>query len=222
MLRIVISIALCWLSESPWFSDGLVAGVHRGAEWMVNISGQKGATVCTLLEELYLKAGACKEWGLIRYISGILKKKVEVLAEVRNLVMTNTYLWTESPRLHNNCLAMLKLTHVSSSGLYWSDLASKAADSGSSSRAEGESHHCVSMHFCRLSCHWKIHSLNISLNLHFRLILPFFILSFSPLPPEELNNLIYEASGQDISIAVLTQVKLRPKGVLYVYMYKCV
>lgn len=30
--------------------------------------------------------------------------------------------------------------------------------------------------------------------------------SCSPLPPEELTNLIYEASGQDISIAVLTQV----------------
>lgn len=30
----------------------------------------------------------------------------------------------------------------------------------------------------------------------------------SPLPPEELINLIYEASGQDISIAVLTQVAL--------------
>lgn len=28
----------------------------------------------------------------------------------------------------------------------------------------------------------------------------------SPLPPEELTKLIYEASGQDISIAVLTQV----------------
>lgn len=64
----------------------------RGAEWMVNISGQKGVTVRTLLEELYVKAGACKEWGLIRYISGILKKKVEVLAEVRYLVVTNSSL----------------------------------------------------------------------------------------------------------------------------------
>lgn len=31
--------------------------------------------------------------------------------------------------------------------------------------------------------------------------------SYSPLPPEELTDLIYEASGQDISIAVLTQVQ---------------
>uniref|UniRef100_A0AAZ3SB79 Phosphorylase b kinase regulatory subunit n=1 Tax=Oncorhynchus tshawytscha TaxID=74940 RepID=A0AAZ3SB79_ONCTS len=34
-----------------------------------------------LLEELYAQAGANKEWGLIRYISGILRKRVEVLAE---------------------------------------------------------------------------------------------------------------------------------------------
>lgn len=31
-------------------------------------------------------------------------------------------------------------------------------------------------------------------------------LIFSPLPPEQLIQLIYEASGEDISIAVLTQV----------------
>ena len=33
-----------------------------------------------------------------------------------------------------------------------------------------------------------------------------FLFPSSPLPPEELTNVIYEASGQDISIAVLTQV----------------
>lgn len=44
--------------------------------------GQGGVSVRSLLEELYVEAGACKEWGLIRYISGILRKRVEVLAEV--------------------------------------------------------------------------------------------------------------------------------------------
>ncbi len=39
-------------------------------------------------------------------------------------------------------------------------------------------------------------------------------LTFSPLPPEELSCLIYEASGQDISIAVLTQVVLIPIQVM--------
>lgn len=44
--------------------------------------GLEGVSVRTLLEELYVQAGACKEWGLIRFISGILRKRVEVLAEV--------------------------------------------------------------------------------------------------------------------------------------------
>lgn len=57
--------------------------MFRGPDWVVNLSGQGEATVRSLLEELYVRAGACKEWGLIRYISGILKKRVEVLAEVR-------------------------------------------------------------------------------------------------------------------------------------------
>lgn len=56
----------------------------RGADWPVELSapGQGGVSVRALLEELYVQAGACKEWGLIRYISGILRKRVEVLAEV--------------------------------------------------------------------------------------------------------------------------------------------
>lgn len=56
----------------------------RGADWLVELSGpeQDGVSVRELLEELYVQAGACKEWGLIRYISGILRKRVEVLAEV--------------------------------------------------------------------------------------------------------------------------------------------
>lgn len=56
----------------------------RGADWLVELSGpgQGGVSVRSLLEELYVQAGACKEWGLIRYISGILRKRVEVLAEV--------------------------------------------------------------------------------------------------------------------------------------------
>lgn len=56
----------------------------RGADWLVELSGpgQGVVSVRTLLEELYVQAGACKEWGLVRYISGILRKRVEVLAEV--------------------------------------------------------------------------------------------------------------------------------------------
>lgn len=35
--------------------------------------------------ELYGKVGATRQWALIRYISGILKKKVEALDEVLDL-----------------------------------------------------------------------------------------------------------------------------------------
>uniref|UniRef100_A0A8B9KHW4 Phosphorylase b kinase regulatory subunit n=1 Tax=Astyanax mexicanus TaxID=7994 RepID=A0A8B9KHW4_ASTMX len=73
------------LQECPTLQDQAdilyILYAMKGADWMVNISGQCGATVRSLLEELYIKAGASKEWGLIRYISGILKKRVEVLAE---------------------------------------------------------------------------------------------------------------------------------------------
>lgn len=49
---------------------------------------QGGVSVRCLLEELYEQAGVCKEWGLIRYISGILRKRVEVLAEVSQWKLT--------------------------------------------------------------------------------------------------------------------------------------
>lgn len=63
---------------------------------MVELSGpgQGGVSVRSLLEELYEQAGACKEWGLIRYISGILRKRVEVLAEVSE--KSGLFLWQQS------------------------------------------------------------------------------------------------------------------------------
>ncbi|KAL0969970.1 hypothetical protein UPYG_G00235410 [Umbra pygmaea] len=50
----------------------------KGMEWDTRLHG-KGSTVRSLLTELYEKAGDLKHWGLIRMISGILKKKVEEL-----------------------------------------------------------------------------------------------------------------------------------------------
>lgn len=61
--------------------------LNRGPSWDTNLSGQHGVTVQNLLSELYGKAGLNQEWGLIRYISGLLRKKVEVLAEVRATVL---------------------------------------------------------------------------------------------------------------------------------------
>lgn len=78
--------------------------MSRGADWLVELSGggQGGVSVRSLLEELYVQAGACREWGLIRYISGILRKRVEVLAEVSESSQQTTGRlgsWSESSNL---------------------------------------------------------------------------------------------------------------------------
>ncbi|EPY77134.1 phosphorylase kinase, alpha 2 (liver) isoform 2 [Camelus ferus] len=108
--------------------------VMKGPNWDTHLSGQHGVTVHNLLSELYGKAGLNQEWGLIRYISGLLRKKVEVLAEKQLTVGL-------PPEPREKTIS-------------------------------------------------------------------------APLPPEELTKLIYEASGQDISIAVLTQ-----EIVVYLAMY---
>ncbi|KAK1891539.1 Phosphorylase b kinase regulatory subunit alpha liver isoform [Dissostichus eleginoides] len=75
------------LKECPTLQDQAdilyILYIMKGADWLVELSGQGqgGVSVRSLLEELYEQAGSSKEWGLIRYISGILRKRVEVLAE---------------------------------------------------------------------------------------------------------------------------------------------
>ncbi|XP_041841055.1 phosphorylase b kinase regulatory subunit alpha, skeletal muscle isoform isoform X1 [Melanotaenia boesemani] len=50
----------------------------KGMDWDTQLQG-KGSTVRSLLTDLYEKVGDLKHWGLIRMISGMLKKKVEEL-----------------------------------------------------------------------------------------------------------------------------------------------
>ncbi|XP_026869812.2 phosphorylase b kinase regulatory subunit alpha, skeletal muscle isoform isoform X1 [Electrophorus electricus] len=50
----------------------------KGMEWDTGVRGQ-GSTVRRLLLELYEKAGDLRCWGLVRMISGMLRKKVEEL-----------------------------------------------------------------------------------------------------------------------------------------------
>ncbi|XP_051869262.1 phosphorylase b kinase regulatory subunit alpha, liver isoform-like [Pristis pectinata] len=111
-----------------------VLHVIKGPDWDTNIGGQNGATVRSLMTELYSKAGQNHEWGLIRYISGMLRKRIEVLAEA--------------------CTDLLS--------------------------------------------HQKQLTVGLPPEPRERVIT-------APLPPDELAELIYEASGQDISLAVLTQ-----------------
>lgn len=56
--------------------------LHRGPEWHTGLDSEPGPTVKELLTELYVRVGETRQWALIRYISGILKKKVEALDEV--------------------------------------------------------------------------------------------------------------------------------------------
>ncbi|KAM4603922.1 phosphorylase b kinase regulatory subunit alpha, skeletal muscle isoform [Polymixia lowei] len=52
----------------------------KGMDWDTGVRG-KGWTVRRLLEELYEQAGRLRHWGLVRMISGMLRKKVEELDE---------------------------------------------------------------------------------------------------------------------------------------------
>uniref|UniRef100_A0A669Q2I3 Phosphorylase b kinase regulatory subunit n=1 Tax=Phasianus colchicus TaxID=9054 RepID=A0A669Q2I3_PHACC len=135
------------LKECPTLHDQAdilyILHILKGPDWDTQLNGQYGVTVHCLLNELYRKAGLNQEWGLIRYISGILKKRVEVLAEA--------------------CTDLL-------------------------------SHH-------------KQLTVGLPPEPREKIIT-------TPLPPEELTDLIYEASGQDISIAVLTQ-----EIIMYLAMY---
>ncbi|NXC19541.1 KPB1 kinase, partial [Corythaeola cristata] len=55
--------------------------ILKGPEWHTGLDGEPGPTVKELLTELYVRVGHTRQWALIRYISGILKKKVEALDE---------------------------------------------------------------------------------------------------------------------------------------------
>uniref|UniRef100_A0A8C5U3P3 Phosphorylase b kinase regulatory subunit n=1 Tax=Malurus cyaneus samueli TaxID=2593467 RepID=A0A8C5U3P3_9PASS len=58
-----------------------VLHILKGPEWHTGLDGEPGPTVKELLTELYVRVGETCQWALIRYISGILKKKVEALDE---------------------------------------------------------------------------------------------------------------------------------------------
>ncbi|KAM6413424.1 phosphorylase b kinase regulatory subunit alpha, skeletal muscle isoform [Rhynochetos jubatus] len=53
----------------------------RGPDWHTGLDSEPGPTVKELLTELYVRVGDTRQWALIRYISGILQKKVEALDE---------------------------------------------------------------------------------------------------------------------------------------------
>ncbi|XP_041051167.1 phosphorylase b kinase regulatory subunit alpha, liver isoform isoform X4 [Carcharodon carcharias] len=61
----------------------------KGMDWDTNMTENPGTTVRDLLIELYSKAGIAQHWGLIRYISGMLQKKIEELDEACTTLLSN-------------------------------------------------------------------------------------------------------------------------------------
>ncbi|XP_054145302.1 phosphorylase b kinase regulatory subunit alpha, skeletal muscle isoform isoform X5 [Melozone crissalis] len=55
--------------------------ILKGPEWHTGLDSEPGPTIKELLTELYVRVGETRQWALIRYISGILKKKAEALDE---------------------------------------------------------------------------------------------------------------------------------------------
>ncbi|XP_055085161.1 phosphorylase b kinase regulatory subunit alpha, skeletal muscle isoform isoform X2 [Periophthalmus magnuspinnatus] len=70
------------LKETPCLQDQAdilyILFKDKGMSWDTGLHG-KGSSVQTLLSDLYQRVGQLKHWGLIRMISGMLKKKVEEL-----------------------------------------------------------------------------------------------------------------------------------------------
>lgn len=87
----------------------------RGPEWHTGLDSEPGPTVKELLTELYMRVGDTRQWALIRYISGILKKKVEALDEVTTMHLASSGLRSVGEeaaeqagklQLHLLCLAL--------------------------------------------------------------------------------------------------------------------
>ncbi|CAH1268103.1 PHKA2 [Branchiostoma lanceolatum] len=53
----------------------------QGPDWDTKINMREGVTVVMLAGELYEKAGQLKQWSIVRHMAGMLKKRVEDLAQ---------------------------------------------------------------------------------------------------------------------------------------------
>ncbi|XP_048400401.1 phosphorylase b kinase regulatory subunit alpha, skeletal muscle isoform isoform X4 [Stegostoma tigrinum] len=61
----------------------------KGIDWDTNMTDNPSTTVRDLLMELYTKVGNAHQWGLIRYISGMLQKKIEELDQACTTLLSN-------------------------------------------------------------------------------------------------------------------------------------
>ncbi|XP_069749478.1 phosphorylase b kinase regulatory subunit alpha, skeletal muscle isoform-like isoform X2 [Narcine bancroftii] len=63
--------------------------ILKGIDWNMQQDDHPDVSVRDLLMELYIKAGNEQDWGLIRYISGMLHKKVEELDEACTTLLSH-------------------------------------------------------------------------------------------------------------------------------------
>lgn len=89
----------------------------RGPDWHTGLDSEPGPTVKELLTELYVRVGNTRQWALIRYISGILKKKVEALDEVTTMQLACSRLSLsgrrqQSGQANRGCISSVSLCLV--------------------------------------------------------------------------------------------------------------
>lgn len=176
----------------------------RGMDWDTHLHG-RGSTVRSLLSNLYEKAGDLKHWGLIRMISGMLKKKVEELDSVQP---------EHTPEHTLQARQALVSQPESGAGCCCNSRNNMAV---SIQNVDGE-HLSTSHQACSdLLAHQKHLTVGLPPEPREKTIT-------APIPPDQLAALIDEASDGNISVAILTQVGLVLLTVLrrlHLLIYSC-
>ncbi|XP_078602491.1 phosphorylase b kinase regulatory subunit alpha, liver isoform-like isoform X5 [Branchiostoma floridae x Branchiostoma japonicum] len=153
----------------------------QGPDWDTKINMREGVTVVMLVGELYEKAGQLKQWSIVRHMAGMLKKRVEDLAQaITDLLVRQRQLTVGMPRLENPMFTPCSPRRHSIIG----------------SPLECHSHGFLAA--TDLLVRQKQLSVGLPPQPRERTIT-------HPLPPEELAKMIYDSCGEDSSTAVLTQ-----------------
>ncbi|XP_078682693.1 phosphorylase b kinase regulatory subunit alpha, skeletal muscle isoform-like isoform X6 [Branchiostoma floridae x Branchiostoma belcheri] len=150
----------------------------QGPDWDTKINMREGITVVMLVGELYEKAGQLKQWSIVRHMAGMLRKRVEDLAQaITDLLVRQRQLTVGMPQLENPMFSPRRHSVV---GVPW------------------EFHTQGFLAATDLLVRQKQLSVGLPPQPRERTIT-------HPLPPEELAKMIYDSCGEDSSTAVLTQ-----------------
>ncbi|XP_066286404.1 phosphorylase b kinase regulatory subunit alpha, skeletal muscle isoform-like isoform X4 [Branchiostoma lanceolatum] len=150
----------------------------QGPDWDTKINMREGVTVVMLAGELYEKAGQLKQWSIVRHMAGMLKKRVEDLAQaITDLLVRQRQLTVGITTLETPMLSPRRHSIIGSP-------------------LEFHSHGFLAT--TDLLVRQKQLSVGLPPQPRERTIT-------HPLPPEELAKMIYDSCGEDSSTAVLTQ-----------------